>query len=84
MQTPADRAALSPGGTASPAALPPAAPGAIPAPTGHTMGQTGRGGGVVSTGKGRRDEKKRISSHTRAHCHPVGQTQRVRLRSCEC
>lgn len=48
VQTPADKPALTPGGSASPA-LPPAAPGAIPAPTGHTVGQTGRGGGVVST-----------------------------------
>ena len=47
VQTQADKVALTPGGTACPS-LPPAAPGAIPAPTGHTVGQTGRGGGVVS------------------------------------
>ena len=47
VQTPADKTAVTPAGTASPS-LPPAAPGAIPAPTGHTLGQTGRGGGVVS------------------------------------
>ncbi len=46
IQTPADRVATTPGGTSTPV-IPPSAPGVVPAPTGQTLGQTGRGGGVV-------------------------------------